>query len=181
MDQCIRIIVPGVPDRSDIVHVLEQSIGDAFAQEGLGHLTDEVQGIIEEKMAVYDMYLKDGGCGTRFLAATHREQVIGVISFGPRGPAIRECAGAALADIGELGTLYVLPDYQNQGVGSALIRALLEQLAAEGVEQFCLDSGFARAQQRWRRKFGAPYVTVPNYWGPGSANMVWLCNVRDHV
>ncbi len=177
----MHIVEPGLSDRPGILHVLERSIEDAFAQETLEHRDDEIRDLVGEKAAMYDESLADGGHGIRFLAAKQGQQVIGVISYGPCGTAVRECTGEALAGIGELGTLYVLPEYQNQGIGSALIQALLQQLAREGVEQFCLDGGFKGSQKRWLCKFGAPYVTVPDYWGPGADSMVWLCRVRDHI
>ncbi len=154
---------------------------DAFAQEGLAHLDAEIQGIVAGKAALFDESLKDRLGEVQFLAAKDTEELIGMISFGPRGKEIRECTGEDSAGIGKLGTLYVLPEYQDQGVGSALIQALVRQLHQQGVEQFCLDSGFKRAKERWLRKFGQPYVVAPDYWGPGVDHMVWLCHIRDHL
>jgi GNAT superfamily N-acetyltransferase len=83
--------------------------------------------------------------------------------------------------VGELGSLYVLPSYQGQGVGSALIKGMAISLKKQGIDQFCLDSGYKRAQKRWLRKFGEPYKTVKDYWGPDSVHMVWLCKINDYV
>ena len=87
------------------------------------------------------------------------------------------CTGHQLDAVGELGSLYILPEYQGQGIGSALIGELLEFLREQGIDRFCLDSGYQRAQRRWLQKFGEPYITVKDYWGPDSVHMVWLCTV----
>lgn len=84
-----------------------------------------------------------------------------------------------LAEIGEVGGLFVLPSYQGQGIGSALIQAMVEHNAVMGRGQFCLDSGYKQAQKRWLRKFGAPYKVVKDYWGQGLDHMIWLYNVSD--
>jgi GNAT superfamily N-acetyltransferase len=83
--------------------------------------------------------------------------------------------------VGELGSLYVLPSYQGLGVGSTLIKELMAYLSKQGIEQFCLDSGYQRAQVKWLRKFGEPYKVVKDYWGPDSVHMVWLCKVSDYT
>lgn len=64
---------------------------------------------------------------------------------------------------------------------SALIHAMIAHLAEQGVDRFCLDSGYKRAQKMWLRKFGAPYMVVQDYWGPGSDHLIWLRNVVDFV
>lgn len=61
--------------------------------------------------------------------------------------------------------------YRQEGIGS-----LLDEIH---ITQFCLDSGYRIAQQKWRQKFGEPYVVTKDYWGEGSENMVWLCEVQD--
>jgi len=64
-------------------------------------------------------------------------------------------------------------------VGSALINAMVAHLYKQGLDQFCLDSGYKRAQKRWLRKFGEPYKVVKDYWGPDIDNMIWLCKVIE--
>ncbi|MGZ9583698.1 GNAT family N-acetyltransferase [Paenibacillus marinisediminis] len=161
--------------------VFKKSIPDAFEKEGLGQLIDDIHQEIEYKKSLLHASLERTDSGIYFLLAKRDETVIGTISFGPCGEDVKACTHNQLDGVGELGGLYVLPEYQDQGVGSALIKAMATHLKEQGIEQFCLDSGFRRAQRRWTRKFGEPHTVVQDYWGPDSVHMVWLCRVNDYV
>lgn len=188
-------IVPLVPaDREEACRVFEQTIPEAFAEEGLGDLIEEIRREVEGKKRLVDAALRTApdldplqpwphaAEGTVFfLIAKADREVVGTISYGPCGKEIAECTRHALDDVGELGSLYVLPAYQGQGIGAALIQALAEELKGRGIERFCLDSGYKRGQQKWLRKFGAPYAVAKDYWGPGQDHLVWLCNVGDYL
>ncbi|WP_339320083.1 GNAT family N-acetyltransferase [Paenibacillus sp. FSL R10-2734] len=164
-------------DYESTCRVFEESISDAFNKEGLGHLQEDIQSEIDHKKQKAFSSLDLANSDTYFLIAKMDETVVGTISYGPCGEAIQICAEHQLDHLGELGSLYVLPSYQDQGIGSALIKELMIFLKEKGIEQFCLDSGYKRAQARWQRKFGEPYKVVEDYWGPDSVHMVWLCNV----
>lgn len=157
------------------------SITDAFAKEGLGHCVEDIQSEIDHKKQKTLASLNQDNRDTFFLTAKVDETVVGAISYGPCGDAIQSCAEHQLDHIGELGSLYILPSYQNQGIGSALIKEMMSFLREQGIQQFCLDSGYKRAQTRWQRKFGEPFKVVNDYWGPDSIYMIWVCNVSDHL
>ena len=115
----------------------------------------------------------------KFLVAKPNDREVGNISFVPCGSDILSCTESELSGVGELGSLYILPEFQDQGIGSALIHEMLKTLHEKGIDEFCLDSGYKRAQKRWIRKFGAPYKVVNDYWGPGYEHMIWLCRVNQ--
>lgn len=189
------VIAPLAPaDREEACRVFERTIPETFAGEGLGHLMEEIREEVDGKKRLVDAALRiatdldplhprpqAGGCPVIFLVARSAREVVGTISFGPCGKEIVECTRHALDDVGELGSLYVLPAHQGQGIGGALIQALAEELKGRGIERFCLDSGYKRAQQKWLRKFGEPYAVAKNYWGPGQDHMVWVCNVENYA
>ncbi|MNC31799.1 Acetyltransferase (GNAT) family protein [compost metagenome] len=168
-------------DKGAANRIFEISITDAFEQEGLGDLREDIHQEIEGKSQLVQNSLSSANPDTFFLLAKLDGVAAGTISFGPCGEDIRVCTGGELNDTGELGSLYVLPQYQDQGVGSALIKSMAARLEGLGIKQFCLDSGYKRAQQRWLRKFGEPYRTVQDYWGLGNDHMIWLCNVKDYT
>ncbi|QJD88061.1 GNAT family N-acetyltransferase [Cohnella herbarum] len=166
-------------DMESVFQIYEITIPDAFEKDGFGLLIDDIQNEIENKKQVLQASLDQPEPDIFFMCAKRNEEVIGVISFGPCGDDIRACTNHQLDDVGELGSLYVLPSYQGQGVGSALIKAMVTYLEKQGIDRFCLDSGYKDAQKRWLRKFGVPYRVAQNYWGEDTAHMVWLCKVTD--
>lgn len=137
-------------------------------------LIDDMQHEIEYKKRLLRTSLSALNSDLFFLMVKHNHNVVGTISYGPCGEAIRKCTNDELGHVGTLGSLYVLPGYQGQGVGSTLIRALMTR-------HFCLDSGFKIAQTKWLRKFGAPYTIAKDYWGKDGDHMVWVCEVQDFL
>lgn len=166
-------------DLQSAFRVFEEAIPDAFEQQGIGHDKPSIEGEIESKKQLVRRSLDQAEDRVMFLVAKRGEEVVGTVSFGPCGQEIRVCTDRELDEVGELGSLYVRPSAQNQGIGSALIGELIALLKARGVERFCLDSGYWAAQKRWRRKFGEPYKIVEDFWGPASPHMIWLCEVKD--
>lgn len=174
----LRIERPVSADLHSIDVVYEQAISLAFADEGF---SEEAAEEIEYKKSLVRKSIAVSDADTVFMVAKLDGKVIGTISFGPCGDYIKECTNGVLNDVGELGGLYVLPSYQGQGVGSALIRAMIQHLDSIGVQQFCLDCGLKAAQKKWRRKFGTPYMIAKDYWGEGADHLIWLCYVVDWV
>jgi len=170
--------------RTDIkstFRVFETSIPDAFEKEGLGLSKEVIRRDIEHKKYLLEASLDLTNTDIYFIIAKLEDTVIGTISFGSCGEDIKKCTENQLNDVRELGSLFVLPHYQGQGVGSALINAMVEHLYKQGTDQFCLDSGYKRAQKRWLRKFGEPHKVVKDYWGPDYDHMIWLCKVIDYI
>lgn len=177
----LNIGPPAAGEIRQIHRVFELAIRDAFKQEGLEAHLEDIEYEISHKQERLANALYTQEPALHFLIARVRDEVVGTISYGPSGQLISECTYGQLKDVGELGSLYILPDYQNSGIGSALISEMVRQLDKQGIKQFCLDSGYRRAQVRWTRKFGPPYAIAKDRWGPDSPHMVWLCQVQDWV
>jgi len=64
------------------------------------------------------------------------DQEMGVIGFGSCGPVrdLPEGLDGTERRVGEVYTLYVEPDFQNQGLGRRLLDALFRQLRADGCD-----------------------------------------------
>ncbi|MGC7871998.1 GNAT family N-acetyltransferase [Desulfosporosinus sp. SYSU MS00001] len=158
--------------------VFETTIPDAFNNEGLGHRKEDILREITYKKQLLESSLDKSSLSIYFMIAKLNETVIGTISFSSCGEDIKKCTENQLNNIGELGSLFILPPYQGQGVGSELINTMLKHLSEQGIDWFCLDSGYKIAQKRWLRKFGEPYKVVKDYWGPNYDHMIWLCRVK---
>lgn len=177
----LSIVKPTKDDIKLVQYVFESSITDAFDKEGLGHMKKEILREIEFKKELITLTVENLASEVDFLVAKISNDVIGTISFGPCGSDIKKCTNNELDTIKELGSLYVLPNFQGKGVGSALIHSMIKYISELGIDQFCLDSGYKNAQKKWLRKFGEPYKIVKDYWGKNSDHMIWLCNVIDYV
>lgn len=175
----LLITEPIQEDVSEVYWVFDTTILEAFNAEGLGSWDEVIRKEIAYKKQLLTDSLAVTGSAFFFLIAKLEGQVVGTISFGPCGEDIRKCTANELGEIGEVGSLFVVPSYQGQGIGSALIQAMVERNATMGRIQFCLDSGYKQAQKRWLKKFGTPYKVVKDYWGDGFDHMIWLCNVSD--
>ena len=81
----------------------------------------------------------------------------------------------------EVGTVFVLPDYQKMGVGNLLLNTMIFTLKSKGIEEFCLDSGYTSAQKIWKKKFGDPNYLLKDYWGKGHDHMIWRIKISDLV
>lgn len=180
---------PNIEDQASACRMFAASITDAFAQEGLADAAEDIAYEIAHKSDLLRVAIEQSSSTSRsfgvpavafFLIAEREGEVAGTISFGPRGDKIQELAGEELNGVGELGSLYVHPNAQNQGIGSKLIAAMVKEMRNRGVETFCLDSGYGKAQERWRRKFGEPYIFAKDYWDAGAHHAIWSCRVEDH-
>lgn len=79
----------------------------------------------------------------------------------------------------EIGTVFVLPDYQRRGIGSLLLSSMFLTFLGNGIQEFCLDSGYTKSQKIWERKFGKADYILKDYWSEGSDHMIWRRNTKD--
>ncbi len=174
----IIIEPPKIGEQQEIETLFKTTINAAFAEQGVGHLTEDISNEISIKMNTLRLFL-EGSDGHYYLIAKADNKVVGTIAFGKCSDFIKEYCNGELDNIGELCSLYVLQEYQGQGIGSKLIGSLMDYLKENGIEHFCLDSGFKKAQIKWTRKFGKPYKIIKDLWGPGSDHYFWHCSVND--
>jgi len=87
------------------------------------------------------------------------------------------CTSGDYENLYELGTAFVRPDYQGQGIGNLLLNSMTQVLIDKGINQFCLDSGYSNAQKIWRKKFGEPDYFIKDYWGEDQHHLIWKINL----
>ncbi|AZB41851.1 GNAT family N-acetyltransferase [Bacillus sp. FJAT-42376] len=154
-------------------------ITDTFTKEGLGGKKEDIEEEIASKFKVLQCDFDTRGDERFFLTAAENGKIIGTIEFGPASELICACTNGSIKDLMEVGTVFVDPDYQQKGIGSRMLQAVFAELKNRGFEEFCMDSGYSRAQAIWRKRFGEPEYCLRNYWGEGLDHMIWRLKVRD--
>ncbi|RHW43246.1 N-acetyltransferase [Neobacillus notoginsengisoli] len=175
----VEIRRPALRDTEELNEFFRIVISDTFAKEGIAEKVDDLAEEVETKKN----YLKADfeSCGERryFLIAQAGGKMIGSIEFGAASSLIVKCTNGAYSGLVQVGTVFVHPDYQRKGVGSFLLKKIGQVLKGQGIEEFCLDSGYKTAQTIWEKKFGEPAYVLEDYWDEGYAHMIWKNNVRE--
>ena len=104
---------------------------------------------------------------------------MGSIEYAPSNELIRSCTNGELKELLEIGTVFVHPDYQKQGIGTKMLNLIFMDLEKSGVKEVCLDSGYKLAQKTWMKKFGNPEYHLKDYWGKDADHMIWTIRVKD--
>ncbi len=118
--------------------------------------------------------LRDHGAITLSLVALEGERVIGHILFSP---VTIEQEGSLVKAVG-LGPMSVLPEYQNTGIGSQLVRTGIDELKKQG-----FDLVVVVGHQAYYPRFGfvpaRRYSLKCEYAVPDDAFMVLVLNETD--
>jgi GNAT superfamily N-acetyltransferase len=169
----IKIRRPVYEDTAELNDFFNMVITDTFIKEGIGGLLEDMEKEIEVKKEYLLQELSSRGEARYFLLAQAGGKIIGTVEFGPASRLILENTNQEYSHLFEVGTVFVHPDVQGEGVGSKLLSSLYPVFCERGIEEFCMDSGYKRAQEIWKMKFGQPAVVIENYWGKGSHHMIW--------
>jgi GNAT superfamily N-acetyltransferase len=169
----VEIRRPRTRDIEELNQFFGIVITDTFEKEGLAGLIDDIEAEIDSKKNYLQVDLDSKGEKRYFLIALAGDKIIGTIEFGPASELIQDCTSGKLRNLVEVGTVFVLPDYQRQGIGNMLLAEMLHTFQARGIAEFCLDSGYKNAQNIWIKKFGEPDYLLKDYWGQGQDHMIW--------
>jgi GNAT superfamily N-acetyltransferase len=175
----IKITPPIKGDIDFLISLYDQSIRGAFEADGYEDVAFDIAEELELKRGqLLDYFEKEESKRTYFIGKINGK-IIGTINFGPLGKETKENVSKDFLSQGELGGLYILPEYQNKGYGSQLINFLVDWMKTENMAYFSLDSGYKSAQKKWLKKFGRPFKILNDYWDEGADHMIWLCEVKD--
>ena len=177
----IEIRRPRIEDTNELNQFFEKVIIDTFNKEGIGEKFEDTEAEINTKKKYLLTDFTSKGANRYFLIAWHSDKIVGSIEYGPASDLICKCTKNALKGLHEVGTVYVLPEYQRMGIGRILLNSIYSELQLKGIEEFCLDSGYARAQQIWKKKFGEPDYLLKNYWDEGIDHMIWKIKISDLI
>lgn len=140
---------------------------------------EELEEEIGNKKRYINQDLETKGMDRFFLVAEFNDEIIGTIEYGASSDFINKCTNNEFVDMLEIGTVFVHPKYQGQGIASLLLYDLFQELFNKGVKEICLDSGYKAAQGIWCRKFGHPEYCLENYWDQGNHHMIWKVNIDE--
>lgn len=172
---------PRNEDINQLKEFFSTVIIDTFSKEGIGEKLDDIKDEIKVKEKYVASDFESNGEKRFFWIALDGDQIIGSIEFGPASNLICECTNNSFKELVEVGTVFVLPDYQRVGVGNLLLNKMYSTLKKKGIDEFCLDSGYTNAQKIWNKKFGEPDYWLKDYWGKGYDYMIWKVQVNDCI
>ena len=175
----IEISRPKLEDTQLINDFFQIVLKDTFEKNGIADLVDTLVEEIEEKRRCLNEDIESHGKNRYFLIAKEENKIVGSIEYAPSNELIRSCTNGELEELLEIGTVFVHPDYQKQGIGTRMLNVIFMNLEKNGVEEVCLDSGYKLAQKTWIKKFGNPKYHLKDYWGEGADHMIWTITVKD--
>ena len=172
---------PRIDELDSILGFFERVLTDTFQMNEISDLKDLLEEEIQDKERCIRQDFMTDGIDRFFLLAEYEDKIIGSIEYGIANVLLNSCTNHELEGMLEVGTVFVHPEYQRQGVGPLLLYSLFQELNKLAVEKICFDSGYKTAQKIWYKKFGSPQYLLENYWGEGSHHMVWVLNVRKSL
>jgi len=175
----IEIRRPRLADIEELNAFFKTVLIDTFAREGITNMDEDIKSEIETKGIYLNRDLDSNGENRYFLIALIEDKIIGSIEYGASSELIDKCTEGALKEIVELGTVFVHPNYQRQGVGNLLLNEMYKTFKEKGVKEFCLDSGYSNAQKVWKSKFGEPNYLFKDFWCKGNDHMIWKVRTSD--
>ncbi|PEC22072.1 GNAT family N-acetyltransferase [Bacillus cereus] len=177
----VAIRRPNSDDIDELYLFFRIVITNTYKDEGLSQLVDDIENEINSKKQYLKNDFDSNGENRYFLLAidTNNDKIIGTIEIGPASTLINSCTSSVLKDLYEIGTVFILPEYQRKGIGSLLLNAMYLTLLSRGITEYCLDSGYKKAQSIWTKKFGKPSYVLKDYWGESNNHMIWKKSLHD--
>jgi len=173
----IYIIKPVIEDSNKLVQLFKNSITDAFVKENIND-PKSINTEYQTQINRINRYFEDDNNYYYYLTARNRNKILGTIAYGPASDIIVQNY-PAVQNIPEIMSVYIMPRFQRMGIGSLLFNSILITLLCKDITEFCLDSGYHRAQQYWIKKLGDPVKVLEDYWNKGGHHMIWHKKIKD--
>lgn len=170
---------PKKKDLIEICDLFETTINKNFIDEGIEIDVDGMKNEIDLKKEMIKDDLETKGTKRFFLLACLNKKIIGTICYGESNQIIKEISKGEYNNYKEIAAVYVLPEFQGRNVGKILFNAILISLISNKINEFCLDSGYAKAKNYWENILGEPNYIEKDYWGKGYDHMVWGRKIDD--
>lgn len=175
----IQICRPKMEEEDSINDFFKIVLQDTFDKNNILYLTETLDNEIRDKRRILRQDFESNGEARFFLIVKDVDKVVGSIEYGPSNELIKSCTNGELKEVIEIGTVFVHPEYQKQGLGNYLLQEIYRELQKKGIEEFCLDSGYKTAQIIWLKKFGSPTYHLRDYWEKGADHMIWKVSLAN--
>ncbi len=170
---------PDIGERKQIHSLFEKTIKHTFEAEGAGEEHSLIRELIDDQKNLIDLDFETGGKEAYFLVAETDDRIAGTICHRPCSDIILDCSQGKAQGMQEIGSVYILPEFQGRGLCKLLLNSMYITMSAKGFSEFWLDSGYAVARQVWEKLLGPPAIKMKDYWAPGAHHHIWLRSLAD--
>lgn len=171
----MKVIIrrPNKNDREEVHQLFETTIKNTLELEGLVGEEGFIRELSDDQKSLIDIDFNTNGEEYYFLVAQCEGRIAGTICHRPCSDIITDCADRDTKDMHEIGSVYILPDFQGKGIAKLLLNAMYITLSAKGFNEFWLDSGYNIAKNVWQNVLGEPTIKKKDYWGEGIDHHLW--------
>lgn len=162
---------PKLEDKVSLKSHYASVIAHTFMVDGIDD-PEDLQTEIETKYGYIDCYYR--GADTHFIVAKDGKRIIGGVAIYRPNQDVHQLMDGNLDHLYEMGSLYIHPDYQGQGIGSVLIKEMQDYMRAHGATSYCFDAAYTLAIDTWTKRFGTANYIFENYWGEGEPHHIWI-------
>ena len=168
----ISITIPKKENIRELHNLFAIVITDSFKKDGIDD-ENGIQNEVEKQLELLNQNFDYINSDTFFLIAMIKDKIIGTIAYSKPNNIIVKNLNIDLSNIPEITSVYVLLEFQRQGVGSLLFKEILKYLKQKNINNFYLDCGYKNSQSFWTKKLGKPTLTLKDYWGEELDHLIW--------
>ena len=176
MNNTIQIRPLRIDDISHLKNLFEKTISEIFERNNIEDKI-ELEHEINYKIYKVSKSIFEEESTARFFVVEKENTIVGIAGFSLINNDIKSNIENN-ENTYELGTVYVLPEFQRKGIGSLLINTILENIKNMGIHEFYLDCGYRTSQSYWIKKFGKPYIIIENKFGTNQDYMIWKVKTK---
>jgi len=169
----IIIQKPEISKREEIHALFGTVIHRTLKLEGVGDDYELTAELIADQQELIDLCFETDGEECFFLTAVHEGKTVGTICRRECSDIIKDCADRDVSGVQEIGSVYILPQFQGKGIARLLLNAMYITLIAQGYDEFWLDSGYEIAKNVWAKVLGPPSIIMKDYWAEGVDHHLW--------
>jgi GNAT superfamily N-acetyltransferase len=163
----------------ELENLFKFTIENELKNEGVIEHFEDLKNEIRLKINLLNKDIESNGKEAFFLIAVIKNKIVGTIALRFQDDLIDKLSNGEYKNIPVIAAAYILPEYQGKGIGKALLNSIVISIMSRNIPEFCLDSGYSKAQKIWTKIFGNPEIVEKDFWGKGYDHMVWKVKTKD--